>query len=505
MFFIMLSKNLNSKISNSKILYFKFSQSNFSYLKYLLFILFSISFVSCSKPPRKTGFEFQREVWDETEIDTNQKTIYLTGTKRVDSVDANKVIFDLYRMETFNYPDTIRMYARVYDSLGNFVTNMGDPYRLDPNTKYFNRIREKLGVIYKPRIVDITDFKVREYGALDSIPYSIVLNIDYSGSMDNVKEVMIEGTNQFIDKKFPYDKMSVITFNNQLDVKVPMLSKADEIKSLFNAKKYNNMGMFSAMYDAVYASMDQFKYTDTNTPRVLVVFSDGDDNYSQHNASQIIERAKKEKINIFAVAFGYSIDDQMKLMTKHTGGKFYKARSKEEMLMIFQDIMLSLRYYYKISYKPPVFWGMHRFTTYLDIAGKKGDTLSASGEYDTAPFLADTNITQKFERPIMFDFDSSSIKAESYYILDELADFMLNYPKLRIEVQGHTDAKGSLEYNMKLSEKRAKAVMDALLARGIEEKRLRSRGFAFTMPVAPNDTEENRALNRRTVFLILAK
>ncbi|HCN04138.1 MAG TPA: hypothetical protein DIS79_00840, partial [Bacteroidetes bacterium] len=69
--------------------------------------------------------------------------------------------------------------------------------------------------------------------------------------------------------------------------------------------------------------------------------------------------------------------------------------------------------------------------------------------------------------------------------------------------QGHTDNIGGKEYNDTLSLRRAESVKQALVYRGISAKRLRTRGFGFTVPVAPNDSDTNRALNRRTVFKVL--
>ena len=89
--------------------------------------------------------------------------------------------------------------------------------------------------------------------------------------------------------------------------------------------------------------------------------------------------------------------------------------------------------------------------------------------------------------------------------LDAIAAVMKEQGRLRIEVRGHTDAKGTEEYNQKLSEARANAVRDALIALGVPEGRVRARGFGLSQPVATNDTEEGRAKNRRTEFIVLAR
>ena len=82
---------------------------------------------------------------------------------------------------------------------------------------------------------------------------------------------------------------------------------------------------------------------------------------------------------------------------------------------------------------------------------------------------------------------------------------MMSKPTIRLEVQGHTDNIGGEEFNQLLSERRAKAVMDALISKGIEERRLRYRGFGYSQPEVSNDTEQGRAQNRRTMFKVTAK
>jgi OOP family OmpA-OmpF porin len=72
---------------------------------------------------------------------------------------------------------------------------------------------------------------------------------------------------------------------------------------------------------------------------------------------------------------------------------------------------------------------------------------------------------------------------------------------MRIEIQGHTDNKGAAAYNLKLSDRRAASVRKYLVAHGVATDRLVSRGYGLTRPIVPNDTEQNRALNRRVQFI----
>ncbi len=106
---------------------------------------------------------------------------------------------------------------------------------------------------------------------------------------------------------------------------------------------------------------------------------------------------------------------------------------------------------------------------------------------------------------IYFDFNSFTLTNESKMVLDQLIDFLNENASIHIEIQGHTDNIGNDADNLKLSENRAESVYNYLIANGISGKRLTYHGFGKTMPVATNDTEEGRAKNRRTVFVITRK
>jgi outer membrane protein OmpA-like peptidoglycan-associated protein len=81
---------------------------------------------------------------------------------------------------------------------------------------------------------------------------------------------------------------------------------------------------------------------------------------------------------------------------------------------------------------------------------------------------------------------------------------MKTNPKLKIEIGGHTDNVGTKAYNKTLSENRANSVYNYLISKGIDKTRLSYKGYDFSVPVATNDTEEGRALNRRTEFKVIS-
>ena len=106
---------------------------------------------------------------------------------------------------------------------------------------------------------------------------------------------------------------------------------------------------------------------------------------------------------------------------------------------------------------------------------------------------------------IYFGFNKFDLTDESKFVLDQLIEFLTENPVICIQIQGHTDNIGKDADNLKLSDNRARSVYNYLVLKGISIKRLTYEGFGKTMPVADNDTDEGRAKNRRTVFVITKK
>ena len=140
------------------------------------------------------------------------------------------------------------------------------------------------------------------------------------------------------------------------------------------------------------------------------------------------------------------------------------------------------------------------YSAYLPIKGIKSSSFVK--DIDLNPIKVGKKIVLN---NIFFDFDKSSIMSESEVELKLVIDFLKEYPNVQIEIGGHTDNKGSDDYNQDLSERRAKAVYDFIVAKGmIDPNRLSFKGYGETQAIESNDTDEGRALNRRTEFKITA-
>jgi OOP family OmpA-OmpF porin len=102
---------------------------------------------------------------------------------------------------------------------------------------------------------------------------------------------------------------------------------------------------------------------------------------------------------------------------------------------------------------------------------------------------------------VLFDTNKWDIKPEGQAELDKGVAFLLKNPQLKVEIQGHTDSTGAAAWNATLSQRRAESVMKYLVSKGVPAGQLTAKGFGPANPVAPNDTKEGRAKNRRVDFM----
>jgi OmpA-OmpF porin, OOP family len=128
-------------------------------------------------------------------------------------------------------------------------------------------------------------------------------------------------------------------------------------------------------------------------------------------------------------------------------------------------------------------------------------------QVESAPISADACETRfnviSTTRAIYFRTGSAELDPESAPLLDSVADIANRCPGVRIEVSGHTDAVGQHAANQRLSEQRAQAVADYMARKHVDRSRVETLGFGDTKPVSPNDTEADRAKNRRIEFRVL--
>ncbi|MEJ5363127.1 MAG: OmpA family protein [Spirochaetota bacterium] len=137
-----------------------------------------------------------------------------------------------------------------------------------------------------------------------------------------------------------------------------------------------------------------------------------------------------------------------------------------------------------------------------DITGNSAKTKRIKLPIDVLVMVTERGLKIRISN-IEFAFDSAKLTGKAFPILNRVAEILNKYGKYNVLIEGHTDDIGEEQYNLKLSEARAQSVMDYLIKKGIDKKRLSSRGMGETSPFLPNTSVENRRRNRRVEFLLV--
>ncbi|GAH84798.1 unnamed protein product, partial [marine sediment metagenome] len=219
--------------------------------------------------------------------------------------------------------------------------------------------------------------------------------------------------------------------------------------------------------------------------------------------------------------FKFDLYDEVRpLEVTYMKGTVYEEGTKKPLMAKFELISLASKEVIMQAFSDQSGEFLVNIPTNMDYAlnvSKEGylfysDHFSLKGVREiTDPFLKD--IPLKFLKPgetvilrnIFYETDLFALKSESEAELNKIIEFLNANTGIRIEISGHTDNVGNIEYNQKLSENRAKTVYQHLEQNKIGKERLAYKGYGMLNPVTTNDTEEGRAMNRRTELKILEK
>jgi outer membrane protein OmpA-like peptidoglycan-associated protein/Mg-chelatase subunit ChlD len=427
------------------------------------------------------------------------------STGGMKSARSGPLAMDIRSVDDSRYPDEVELRAFIYDTAGRFVMGLAPPYY-----KESANWRARW-----PRLVDscggqatiIDSFTVTEVRQDRREPYALAFVLDQSGSMgdDKVRRLRtaVSRTLRIIKAG---DRVAAVKFGTRTEVDVPLTDDTARYRREFTVENLLPPGGGgTALYDAAIVGIDEVATAPTGYKRAVILFTDGMDGNSHQRIEDVQRHAREKRVTLYTVAYGAADENVMRTMAAYTGGRMYRIYSNKEFPYVFADIYRGLNNYYRITYRPPACQGIHTATASVSLPELGYDPLMADGRYDRSLFTQYDPVGSVALVNVEFDYDRATIRPESIPSIREVADVLNANPKMTMEVRGHTDDKGGDEYNMKLSQDRAQAVADALAGMGIDRKRLTVKGFGKTMPLVPNDSDENRRKNRRTEFVITGR
>ncbi|MES2765461.1 MAG: OmpA family protein, partial [Bacteroidota bacterium] len=387
----------------------------------------------------------------------------------------------------------IRLYVQLSDSNGAYLRGA--------NEAAFKKMWCGLTEEIEGATRNIPNFIVKETTELDRVPLALAVVMDHSGSMGDERAHSVQdAVEEFIKTKKPEDQFALVKYDHTTLAESPLTDNQSELLARLKKDGLTTLGGGTAIIDGVNAGIDQLQNAPNNLVKAIVVFTDGYENSSTLNKDSVIARARKNNILVCAVDFGaYTNAGFMEEFSDKTSGSYHHMYGTGEFKFVFEDIYRRLKNSYIIEYKA-LDYGVHNVK--LKTCLLQGE-MTALASYDNTPDIGAIALLNVF-----FDFNKSTITSESKTAVDNVYTLLKAFPKMKIELRGHTDSQnktGDADYNTKLSQKRAEAVKEALVKRGIAGDRITAFGYGESRPVADNATEEGRSLNRRTEFVIIAR
>jgi flagellar motor protein MotB len=366
----------------------------------------------------------------------------------------------------------------------------------NPTTnEYFSNVSKK-SIVGIKIMKDSMSCKVANYKFTSQIngkrePMSVVFILDHSGSMGDDRANIVQiALDSAINYKHKDDEITLIKFDHETKKLITSTNKKD-LQGLLKPIGLQGFGFTTAIQDALKLGVEELnnaKYKD----KLIVLLTDGCENSSKiaTDLVDLVSNAKKSKVVVNTIGFGEYVDvDYLSFLSNETGGYFRQLFSRNEIKNVFNHNMHRMNNNFKINFTPCMFGDSLKLITKV----KLNDSVFVNEKMIFTPF----SLGESIELNVLFDTDKFNIKQEYNEELNSFVAFMKKNKKVQVEISGHTDSDSDEKYNLKLSQNRADEIKKYIVSKGIEASRITTVGYGESKPKYPNDSPENKAMNRR--------
>lgn len=333
------------------------------------------------------------------------------------------------------------------------------------------------------------DFDIRE--DIDTLrsSHAVGLIMDLSGSTGEFRAIQEQNTiSKLIDKKWDDDGFFIVKFDKKAHVEATLSKDKAVLKKSFGRYGLGGYGKGTNINGAIDKALSQMETAKNFENKELFILTDGKNNRFSPSLTKTLERAKRDHVKIYTIAYGENINEKyLHYIAEQTGGAYYKISYSEKYPEAVYDIysrlhIFQVRYY--MTFRPENFDVAH----YVIIKICLPDC-EARGMVKVVPQVNDI-----LRLNIKFKVDSKNIDDDptSRKQIDKVAAYLLDNSTVRIRLEGHSDCNGDSTYNVKLSLDRAEAVKQALVIKGIEANRIDTKGYGYNKPyiITINDSKK---------------
>jgi len=245
--------------------------------------------------------------------------------------------FELLSFNAEHYPDSIIIRAVVYDESGRYISGLA-PDSNEEKYVFWSMLTDSC----RGARNRISQFEVTEYKSRTAEPHAIAFVLDHSPSMGHQRALLLQqAVARVVRAVKPHDWISLIKFTREVMIEVPLTNDSAIYRNDFIINglrgKYRDG---TAIYDGGRAAVEELNKAPDSLKKVMILFTDGEDNLSKASVFELIDSARSHQVKIHTIAYGLASTDTMRMLARETGGSFYHIFSSREFPYVFADIYL---------------------------------------------------------------------------------------------------------------------------------------------------------------------
>jgi Mg-chelatase subunit ChlD/outer membrane protein OmpA-like peptidoglycan-associated protein len=394
-----------------------------------------------------------------------------------DLVESGQAKFHVVNKQLLGEKSEIELV--LVDNEGHSIGGYAPPYlptQAEARPLWKDFVTANLNILASPDQMSISETRMSEDQA-----FAVGFALDHSASMTMPRAVRMQRAIQNAMKTFdPQDYVTVVKFTGGVETEVELSKDREQYLSDFKVNGLQSRNNGTAIYDAALETIDQLAKAPDVSKRVMVLFTDGEDTESSAKVEDVIAKAKEHGVTIHVVTYGVSNDRDVKKIADATDGRLHKLQDVYDFDKVFLGIYNALRHTYTITVK---------HNRELADGRVQGATMTAagqgSGSVKTPEVMAMmpkgrvTVANAPFDGLIMnvdlaFMDQSHDVSPDDVPLLDSIATVMIQKGDLALEILNSNTAGHENDENSAFMHRRAQAVRDLLIRRGVPAARIQS-------------------------------
>lgn len=366
------------------------------------------------------------------------------------------------------------------DQKGNTIGGYAPPYLQSEDEArqlWKDFVTANLGMSAVPDQISI-----REDRKSESESFAVAFALDHSPSMTIPRAIrMQKAIQQALNSFNANDYVSIVKFTGRVTTEVELTNERSEYLSDFKVNGLNLRSNGTAIYDGAIEALKQLDQAPQATKRILIVFTDGEDNSSSASSEDVLEYAKRTNTIIHTVVYGVSNDAPVTQLSTETGGKNFRLTDVYEFDRVFLGIYTALRHSYVLTVN---------MKADRELESSAGGVLTAAGSsagsirsnemmvllprtrVEVSKYSTDDALVMNVE--LSFDAENGDVSQSDLNLLDSVATVLVQRNDVGLDIVSATGANSGSHEEVEISQKRVRSIRDLLIRRGINPARIQS-------------------------------